>query len=390
MTKISFMVNIDSNNKKDPIENGLWYIFGLMIFIGVAMVFCFAAGINYSFAGFLTNASLGLLMGGAFFTAGGLAGFLFGIPKLLQNSALIPDTKSNKPVIVHNDNLVQISDWLTKIIVGVGLTQLYNLPHFILRVGEKLQNSFGTGYYGRDASIAIILYFVVIGFLCVYIWTRIYFVRLLKDLDDELDPINILNQKINENAEEQERKLKLTVLSSKIDQFEKLRDKIINAENNFDGLKDIFKVYKPGPIKMLDDSQKGRWGGKSEVNGINLEADIKESEDLTTDNHTIYTITLNVKGTSDHPLEGKVYFFLHESYLPMNIMIKEAKNNIASIQIESYEAFTVGAVCESGNTVLELDLNEYPGSPKDYKYSEHLVSVDDLYEQKALLLSYQH
>ena len=308
----------------------------------------------------------------------------------MQNSALIPDTKSNKPVIVHNDNLVQISDWLTKIIVGVGLTQLYNLPHFILKVGETLQNSFGTGYYGRDASIAIILYFVVIGFLCAYIWTRIYFVRLLKDLDDELDPINILNQKINENAEEQERKLKLTVLSSKIDQFEKLRDKIINVENNFDGLKDIFKVYKPGPIKILDDSQKGRWGGKSEVNGINLEADVKESEDLTTDNHNIYTVTLNVKGISDHPLDGKVYFFLHESYLPSNIMIKEAKNNISSIQIESYEAFTVGAVCENGKTVLELDLNEYPGSPKDYKYSEHLVSIDDLYEQKALLLSYQH
>ena len=378
--------NFDIDKNK---EVNVWKILGSMIFIGVAMVFGFAAGSTPTFAGFLSAASTGLLIGGAFFTAGGLGGFLFGIPKLLQNTTLIPDSKSNKTVILHNDNLVQISDWLTKIIVGVGLTQLYNIPHYILRVGEKLQKSFGDDELGRNAAIAVILYFVVIGFLSVYIWTRIYFVRLLKDLDEELDPINILNQKITENAVDQERKLKLTVLSSKIDQFEKLRDTIINAENNFDGLKDIFKVYKPGPIKILDDSQKGRWGGSSEVNGIKLEADVKKSSEITTGNRPIYTVTLSVKGTPDHLLEGKVYFFLHESFMPNHVMIKEAENNIASIQIESYEAFTVGAVCENGSTVLELDLNEYPGSPNDYRYSDQLVSIDNLLEQKTLLLKYQ-
>lgn len=376
------------NNDKEPIDKGLWLILGTMIFLGIAMVFGFAIGFATTLKYFFTAASTGMLIGGAFFTAGGLGGFLFGIPKLLQNTALIPDSNSSRAVILHNDNLVQISDWLTKIIVGVGLTQLYNIPGYILKVGESLQNSFGGDIIGRNAAIAVILYFVVIGFLSVYIWTRIYFVRLLRDLDDELDPINRLKQKIEDNKEEQENKLKLSDLNNKIERFEGLKNKVINMENNFDGLKDIFKVLKPGPVKWIDDIQKGRWGGKSEVNGIRLYAKFQDSSE-TFEGRKTYTVSFFVEGSADHPLQGKVYFLLHQSYMPNYMLVVEAENNIASAQVESYEAFTVAAVCENGNTVLELDLNEYPGSPPDYRYADKLVSIDDLLEEKALLLKNQ-
>lgn len=375
----------NSTNEKEPIDKGLWLILGTMIFVGVAMVFLFAAGSSPTPANFFSRGSLGLLIGGAFFTAGGLGGFLFGIPKLIQNTTSVPGSGSATTIILHNDNLVQISDWLTKIIVGVGLTQLYSIPGYLLKIGVKLQDSFGGDIPGRNAAIAVILYFVVIGFFFVYIWTRIYFVRLLKDLDEELDPINRLQQKIEDNKAEQENSLKLLELNNTIKQFDELKNKITNSENNFDGLKEIFKTYKPGPVKWLDDSQKGRWGGQPAANGLKLDAvivlDVVESD--------TYTITLNVTGTVQHPLTGKVYFFLHESYMPNHIIVADAANNVATINIESYEAFTVGAVCENGNTVLELDLNEYPGSPDGYKYTDKLKSIDDLNEEKALLLSNQ-
>lgn len=369
------MQQLTSPQDDPAIDKGLWGTLGTMISLGVAMVLMFAIGSAPTIAKFFSGLSTGMLIGGAFFTAGGLTGFLFGIPKLLQNTSVSPKT-----VILHNDNLVQISDWLTKIIVGVGLTQLYNIPHYLLKVGEKLQKNFGDNESGRNAAIAVILYFVVIGFLSVYIWTRIYFVRLLKDLNEELDPITDLKQKI----EEQDYKLKLTEINSKIEQFERLRTQIVNFENNFDGLKDIFKVVKPGQIKWFDDSQKDRWGGKSEVDGITLEAEFVHKEDIT--DPEPYTVILSVRGSPTHPLVGKVYFFLHDSYMPYHIRVVEAIHNVASTSVESYEAFTVGAIAEDGKIVLELDLNKYEKTPDDYIYTDPLTSIDQLLEQKALIL----
>src|SRR5688500_2738159 len=126
-----------NDNYNQDIPN-VWRIISWMISIGIMMVISLTSrflkdegSMSFVIIDFFTALGIALLIGGAFFTAGGLIGFLFGIPKLLQNTALVPEEVSKKTVIVHNDNLVQISDWLTKIIVGVGLTQLTNIPHYL-------------------------------------------------------------------------------------------------------------------------------------------------------------------------------------------------------------------------------------------------------------------
>ena len=50
--------------------------------------------------------------------AGAFSGFLFGIPRVLQSDHLASQESSR---VLSNSNLEQISDWLTKILVGVGL-----------------------------------------------------------------------------------------------------------------------------------------------------------------------------------------------------------------------------------------------------------------------------
>jgi hypothetical protein len=128
-----------------------------------------------------------LLVAGASFSSGGLAGFLFGIPKILQNETLSKDQNStNKISIVQNDNLVEISDWLTKIIVGVGLTQLYKIPDFLGKIGRDFSPIFGNDAASKAAVISILLYFLAVGFFAVYLWTRLFFVRSLKTLNDQL------------------------------------------------------------------------------------------------------------------------------------------------------------------------------------------------------------
>jgi hypothetical protein len=81
--------------------------------------------------------SHGTLIALAFGSIGSLIGFLFGIPRTLQLEVPITpktqdagksDGKDDSFRQNVNTNLEQISDWLTKILVGVGLTQLDQAP----------------------------------------------------------------------------------------------------------------------------------------------------------------------------------------------------------------------------------------------------------------------
>ena len=148
-----------------------------------------------------------LLIAGASFTSGGLGGFLFGIPKILQNEKQ-DQAATNKISIVQNDNLVEISDWLTKIIVGVGLTQLTSIPGFLGRIGRDFSPVFDNEPSSTAIIISIIVYFLVIGFFSTYLWTRLFFVRNLKDLNDQLQ-----EEIINKQAEIDKAKDELETLT---------------------------------------------------------------------------------------------------------------------------------------------------------------------------------
>jgi hypothetical protein len=128
----------------------------------------------------------GLLIAGASFSSGALSGFLFGIPRIINSSALKSDELTQN-VVLHNDNLVQISDWLTKIIVGVGLTQINALPEKLYELGKVISPCFNTSTCENTElnlqitiSISILLYFLILGFIASYLWTRIYFGKILK------------------------------------------------------------------------------------------------------------------------------------------------------------------------------------------------------------------
>ena len=71
----------------------------------------------------LSGAAICLLWMLACIVAGAVIGFLFGIPKILQGNSNNTATQNeeNKDYRIQvNTNLTEISDWLTKIIVGSG------------------------------------------------------------------------------------------------------------------------------------------------------------------------------------------------------------------------------------------------------------------------------
>lgn len=98
---------------------------------------------SWSFKSGRENRFSALLWAFACFSVGALIGFLFGIPRVLQQdvipvskpapsgvTATSPTTESSidSYSLKVNTNLEQISDWLTKIFVGLGLVQLQRVP----------------------------------------------------------------------------------------------------------------------------------------------------------------------------------------------------------------------------------------------------------------------
>ncbi|HET7508379.1 MAG TPA: hypothetical protein VFJ53_08485 [Solirubrobacterales bacterium] len=116
--------------------------------------------------------SLSALIAACAFALGALLGFLFGIPQYFARAADAPAGPA-RATYQPNTNLTQVSDWLTKIIIGVGLVQFGQLTDTIGRLGDSLEPSLGGNSTGKSFGIALVVGFFVIGFLVGYLYTRL-------------------------------------------------------------------------------------------------------------------------------------------------------------------------------------------------------------------------
>lgn len=138
------------------------------------------------------TAGVGILMAGSAFIVGLLLGFLFGFPPAPSGSSSqtagqtsggqsanpsLPASNGTggpqSPSLFQNTNLLEISDWLTKVIVGASLVELTKVPPLLKRLGEYV--AYGVNPT-KDASPPVALftlvYFWSCGLLFGYLWTR--------------------------------------------------------------------------------------------------------------------------------------------------------------------------------------------------------------------------
>lgn len=104
----------------------------------------------------------------AAFLTGGVVGLLFGIPRTVQSSA--PSTVDKQ--YEGNTNLEQVSDWLTKIIVGVGLVQIGRVLPALAKLGENLKVPLGGQPSSAAFGLALTISYTLLGFLLFYLWSR--------------------------------------------------------------------------------------------------------------------------------------------------------------------------------------------------------------------------
>lgn len=159
------------------------------IAVGLLCMVVFSAGATKGQPPFARiGASLAMAMGAV--VVGALLGFIFGIPRTLQHDAA-PSRGSNDGgdsdiAYQVNTNLEQISDWLTKIIIGVGLIELGAIGHWLEVFSREAGLGFGVGVLGQVYVLGGILYFWGAGFLLGYLWTRLSFGLAIKEADQGL------------------------------------------------------------------------------------------------------------------------------------------------------------------------------------------------------------
>lgn len=154
-----------------------------LIIAGItAVVFCATVSPTYwDYLGLLLIISLAALLGGA------VPGFLFGIPRLNRNyDPGEGDDRSTK--YTPNTNLEDVSDWLTKIIIGVTLTQLAKIPGYFQRVADYiLTDTTCAGMncaFAKPSIISLLIYFLIAGFLTGYVYTRLYLPNLFAIMEE--------------------------------------------------------------------------------------------------------------------------------------------------------------------------------------------------------------
>lgn len=360
----------------DPGLTVILYV--MLIGFGAIFLLCLSGEFKY----FLLNLSLSLAVGVASSLVGGFIGFLFGIPKSLQRAndndsvlELSVSSKEKARYYSNNTNLEQISDWLTKIIVGVSLTQIPLIISSFDKLVSGISISMHNGVIAKYAYAfigSIILLYALCGFLAGYIYGKIHLLKQLVEMEGNLYQDLMVKQESRIN------KIEKRQLLNTITEFKRTTGLVEEVESRDSEIASIISVAKPDPVKFPDDCQKGRWGGMEQTDRYVAKATIQKVKQSS---FLRYNVHIELSAKSGNQLLGKVYFFLHDSFYPEMILINEAIEDVAKVDFDSYEAFTVGIVFNNGNERLELDLKKAQVAPDVYRYVGDLITIDEINEK---------
>jgi hypothetical protein len=143
-----------------------------------------------------TVTSLGMLWSLSCLIVGLLGGFLFAIPRV-PNSRRVEEKNNKKDEgtkgqqtetqerigLGINTNLEEISDWLTKILVGIGLVEAKTLKTYLGSVGRYVGRSLGPN--GDVIAVGLVIFFICTGFLAGFLATRLFISPSMRRADAE-------------------------------------------------------------------------------------------------------------------------------------------------------------------------------------------------------------
>lgn len=170
----------------------------ILALLGAVIVISFLFAYSMPNEG-VSKAGVGLtvyLLFAAFACGGGIFGFIFGMPRgrfadqveavqirKAQTSSEGDATHSSH--FLGNSNLIKVSDWLTTILLGLGLVNLKSIIPAVERLGEILAAPLGGQPYSSAVGLAICITGLISGFLLGYLWTTLKYRALLEETESQ-------------------------------------------------------------------------------------------------------------------------------------------------------------------------------------------------------------
>jgi hypothetical protein len=174
------------------------FLFGVTV-VGLIALLVWAFTLP-TWAAAFASLGLGALIAGTAALVGGILGLLFGIPKSIADPAAVlnpppAEAAGGSPLpdrarYAANSNLEQVSDWLTKIIVGVGLTQIPTLRDYFAGIAAFFAGAFPSAQVdpttAQVAAGVLVIYGLTAGFLAGYLLTRMFLPGAFNRAEEEL------------------------------------------------------------------------------------------------------------------------------------------------------------------------------------------------------------
>jgi hypothetical protein len=174
----------------------VWLLGGFLVLLLCALQSYVEDPTRDGLTGSLNLLCHGVLLSLAFAAVGGLVGFLFGIPRPenqptqhQSKNGAANDASQTPPKQEQQDsktNLEQVSDWLTKVILGAGLTQLNKVPGSLDRMSIYFKSDLGGSTF---LPMVIVIHFLVYGFFAGYLITQLFLQRALRDAVPDVEAV---------------------------------------------------------------------------------------------------------------------------------------------------------------------------------------------------------
>ncbi|WP_306208156.1 hypothetical protein [Actinoplanes sp. RD1] len=233
----------DAKSKR-PFDGRASLLIGLLAAAGMTAIAIYAVAARDTAPVLAT----GLMLAGAATVVGGLLGFLFGVPR--STAGADGGGVATGRRYRANTNLEQISDWLTKILVGVGLVQIGELS----RLGGSLVDSIAPALGGTAASVpfgaALLCYFAILGFLAGWLLTQLYLGRALSSADEALDLLQAADEAQFRGAETEAAELRkeaihlLASTAESASSYESIRRRMPSGRERTDKLEQVMSTAR--------------------------------------------------------------------------------------------------------------------------------------------------
>ena len=167
-----------------------WPLAGnVILLLGLVVAYSFSVGSR----NFLATFSVLLVAAAASSTVGALLGFIFGVPRRAGEqgtdggpgylgalgsaeadlgASIDRDDLGSAGRYVTNTNLAQVSDWLTKVLIGAGLVQLSQLPRALRAASDFIAETL-PGAGAPAFAAGLIVYGLTSGFILTFLWTTL-------------------------------------------------------------------------------------------------------------------------------------------------------------------------------------------------------------------------